>query len=548
MQKYGIDGKQHRNRNNDVDCNNSSDEEGGGNNNIRLGPNNILEIDGDDDWDRFMDITNDNIANVSFSANSDAINGGVVVGYNTPSPDQSSSDDDSSGNYFFENKAAIQSLATPEKFRYKFGEERERTKTWGLTYARGIHNHQDHGGGSSESDDSPNRSATNVSSTSTGSVLERMFQTVLRFNDDFDDQLSSDESVSEEDDGDDDQSSSVDDQVQHKNSSVSFAADTSFGFNEDFDDQFPSFMNENESPTLYAVDRSSDREDSSDKNTSISFAADTSFATSESKFPSSSSFSFSPNKRRDVTTNNASSSASSTPRQRMYRNSGAKTTASPPSIGSRVKRQSDPTNFALSGLSPIGSLGAEGRLKSPMAVPFDKTPVLDEVPALPPPDDDCQSQCYPADECTNRKLFHETQCKSSSTPYLDHKKHHDRMDVMQSKSFDHCCTTQTTVESSSVESFYETTISTSLSEEVSPFSYSRTFGSNAAFRINSTILATTIPKTSGTAYDNIAEFGPSENRRGVRLVRSDKLRALGLGYKLSQSNNTSPEEHGEYSF
>lgn len=513
MQKYGIDGIQ--NEIDEIVCDDSN------RNNTCLGLNSA----GRDDWDRFMDDTNDDIFNVSFSATSDDIKGVGGVGYSTPSPDQSSDDDDdSSGNVFFENKAAVQSLETPEKFRYKFGDDHERTKTRGITYARGMQE-QD---GSSESDNSPNPS-TNVSSTSTGSVLTRMFKTVLRFNDEFD-ELSSDEAVS---DGD---RSSEDDHINDKNNSVSFAADTSFGFNDGFGD--PSFMNEEES-SLDAA-QSNDKDQRTDKNNSISFAADKSIASSESKYPPSSSFSCSPNKRHEANViRNASSPASQTTCQRNNR----EMTMSP-AIGSRVKSYSGPTNLSLSGLSPIGSLGVDGQLKSPRSVPFDKTPLLDEVTVLPHPDVhvDCQSHFYQANECTNRRLFQETESKSSS-PCLDHS--HDRNDVIRNKSFDQCCT-QSTV--ASVESFFEATILTSPSEEVSPFSYSRTFGSNAAFWINSTAAASTTIATSGGACNKISESKSTENRRGVTLFRSAKLKALGLGYKLSQNNRAALEEYGDSSF
>lgn len=505
VQKYGIDGIINQNNERKMCDHTHGSDEDSDIKNISLG----LHSAGGDDWDRFMDETND-ISNFSFSVKTDTTKGGGV-GYNTPSPDQSSDDDESSGNHFFENKEAIQSLATPEKFRYKFGDEQERT-SWGVTYARGMQV-QD---GSSESDDSPNRS-TNVSSSSTGSVLERMFQTVLRFNDDFD-ELSSEGAVS-----DGDQYSGQDDPINDKNSSVSFAANTSFGFNEDFD--YPSFMKEEESSL--DVDRSSDNEDrNSDKDISISFAADTSFAMSESRNTISSSLSISPSKRRDSTTMNSLSPASHTTYQRVVRNN--KETLSSPSIGSLVKTVFGPTKLAL---SPIGSLGSKnGELK----LGLDKTPVLNEVIVLPHPEiDDYQSHLYPADECTNRKLFQETQYKPSS-PCLEHS--NDRIDVINNKSSD-CCTTQTTVES--IESYYETKILSSLSEEVSPFSFSRTFGSNAAFRIDS---------TNGGAFDKTSEFKPNENRRGVTLFRSAKLITLGLGYKLSQSNKAAPEEYGDCTF
>jgi len=521
VQKYGIDGVQ--NSNSDIvrnsDYYSSDDEE---DNDRNKG----------DDWDRFMDITNDNI-NISFSAKSDTTKRGgkVRVGYTTPSPDQSSSDDDSGNNYFFENKAAIQSLATPEKCRYKLEDaDQERTTAWGVTYTRGMQN-QDV---SSESDDSPNRS-TNVSSTSTGSVLERMFRTVLRFNDDFDDELSS----SEEDEGSDDDRSSVSDRdivVNDRNSSVSFAADISFGFNEDFDDHFPSFMKEEES-SLEADRSSPGRDRSSDKNSSISFAADTSFAASEIKFhPSPPPYS---SKRRDRKAS-TTSSPTSISSQRKGRNS-SKERSSPPCIGSRI-----------TGLSPIGAFGPERNLKSPTSAPYDRTPVLDELAVLPHPDDEFQSNAYPADECTNRKLFDEYQFKSSSL-CIDYNKHTDEM---RTKSVDQCCT-QTTV--ASIESYYETEILTSLSEELSPFSYSRTFGSNAAFRINSSATTTdgkSADRYSETLHDapnEISEFTSNENRRGqnrrgVTLDRSAKLKALGLGYKLSQSNNRAPNDYGDCSF
>ncbi len=507
MQKYGIDGIENSNhdivRNSDY-YSSDDDDEGSGSDRNRA-----------DDWDRFMDITNDNI-NVSFSAKSDTTKReGVRVGYTTPSPDQSSSDDDSGNNYFFENKAAIQSLATPEKFRYKLEDaDQERTTAWGVTYTRGMQN-QDV---SSESDDSPNRS-TNVGSTSTGSVLERMFRTVLRFNDDFDDELSS----SEEDEiSNDDDRSSVSGQGIAVNDKNTFAVDASFGFSGDFDDHFPSFMKDEES-SLDADRSSPGRDHSSDKNSSISFAADTSFAMSEIKYPPySPPFSSSTNKRR-----------------------GAKATkaASPESISSQRKGRNS-IGSHITGLSPIGAFGAEGNLKSPTSAPFDKTPVLDELAVLPHPDDEFQSNSYPSNECTNRKLFDESQFKSSS-PCIDHNNYTDTMRI---KSVDQCCT-QTTV--ASIESYYETEILTSLSEELSPFSYSRTFGSNAAFRINSSATTTdgkAADRYSETWHDAPNEISEFTNRRGVTLNRTAKLKALGLGYMLSQSNISAPGDYGDCSF
>ena len=137
---------------------------------------------------------------------------------------------------------------------------------------------------------------------------------------------------------------------------------------------------------------------------------------------------------------------------------------------------------------------------------------------------------------------------TASSPCFDDM--YDSIEMIQNKSSDQCCT-ETTV--ASVESYFERTLITSLSEEVSPFSYSRTFGSNAAFRINSQIpaggkLGDQNRDTFIDASDNISELATIENRRGVTLFRLDKMKELGLEHQLSRSNKIAPEEYGESSF
>ena len=526
---------------------------------------------GDDTWDRLMDDTN--CSNVSFS--STAIVGGIksphhttnkaAVGYHTPSPeespDQSVDSNDTSSDYL--GKSVIQSLVTPEKRRYKLSSS---DKTSGVTYTRGQIQHYESSEDEDEGDDnSPQRSATNISHLSTGSGFERMFHAALRFNEDFDYESSF---------------------IKEENESSVEADNNS---------------------------RSKEKEDGRDRYSSVSFAADTSFATSDGKFLATLC---QQNKRqqenhikhctegeevqkeqfnnKDTLKELDLSSASPIHHDQDNSFGGANLSfgegSSPssnevsslespgltpsPNTSGETKSLQKPcaTDLQFLGLSPIDNLKSADRrtLRSPTIAPFDEKHRASGVVSSHVPFNEssqsnkvqhANSHSSLMTDCTKRNLFQEDEkdiaCNNASHE-LEIEISHDSIEMMvqQKKSpIDQCCT-HTTVKSE--ESYFDNdvvlpTTTTSLSEEVSPYRYTRTFGSNAAFRINSNF--TNVGRSlcdSDMNDDCTFHDDGGRHRRGVRLCRLSKMKELGLDHALltqsRKKSSTSWEQCGDNSF
>jgi len=241
-------------------------------------------------------------------------------------------------------------------------------------------------------------------------------------------------------------------------------------------------------------------------------------------------------------------------------NNGSRTLQS----GHQGKGRSDSANdLQLMGLSPIDSrVEGKNKLKGPISAQFDEgarpASVVPYTKTPPVPFDKNRSynvrrdnagapSPFLADESTKKNLFREGNCCPSM---LGLEIANESIELIEQKpQFAQCCTTQTTVKSE--VSYFEDVRSASMSEEVSPFSYGRTFGSNAAFRINSNV--TNIRgKSDDCDRDEscaLAHDGPdfhSRNRRGVRLSRLSKLKELGLSHALSR--RSSLEDYEDSSF
>lgn len=460
-----------------------------------------------DDWDRLMD---DNFSNVSFTStaivSAKSKCKAVTMGCHTPSPDQSSDDD--SGSSFF-NKSAVNSLITPTKIMYKRGDENE--VEWGVTLSRGIQ-------GLDESSVSTNGS-------SPGRDFDKMFDAALRFHEEFNEQSF----AYFEQESADDQSTGKDD-GKAKRSFVSFAADTSFATSNSRHPSSSSVNQQDESSETKSVNEISVGLDflqasrirkrnidvsSGDKlirgsglpptPTTLKQTIDTNFGVSLIFRGDRSTPDFSIHADKSEVSSLASS-ACPTPQTSPFVNE----TTSLPSVGCQAK-----TVSGLFGLSPISSLAAQKVLKVSKSLPSGKTLVTTMVPfdesddsvpgcddgggvgdeslqhSVPfdenPPRDlgDAESLSYfTTGHSTKRILFGEEYDKVS--PLGIDSVHDSNFGLVQKKSLDLCCT-PTTVKSE--ESYVENSLSTSMSAGGCLFPSFRTFGSNAAFRMNSYVAA-----------------------------------------------------------
>ena len=524
---------------------------------------------GDDTWDRLMDDTN--CSNVSFS--STAIVGGIksshhtinkaAVGYHTPSPeespDQSVDSNDTSSNYL--GKSVIQSLVTPEKRRYKLPSSMDDNKTSGVTYTRGQIHYESSEDEDEGDDNSPQRSAT-------GSGFERMFHAALRFNEDFDYESSF---IKEENgssvEADNSCQSNEKEDGRDRYSSVSFAADTSFATSDDKflatlcqqnkrqqenrDNHFTEGVEEKESfnakDTLKELDLSSA--------SPIHHEQENSFGGANLSF----------GERSSPSSNEVSSLES--PGLTPSPNNGGETTS---------LQKPRATDLQFLGLSPIDNLKSADRrtLRSPTIAPFDEKHRTSAGEGISPvPFDESfqsnkvqqrvNSHSSIMTDCTKRNLFQDDDKKDIACNVASHELgleiSHGSIEMMvqqKKSSIDQCCT-HTTVKSE--ESYFyndvlPTTATTNLSEEVSPYTYTRTFGSNAAFRINSNV--TNVGRSlchSDVNDDSTFHDDGGIHRRGVRLCRLSKMKELGLDHALltqsrKKKSATSWEQCGDNSF
>mmetsp|Transcript_40788 Transcript_40788/g.85467 ORF Transcript_40788/g.85467 Transcript_40788/m.85467 type:complete len:674 (+) Transcript_40788:90-2111(+) len=593
VQKYGIDGIRHQ-KQGDRGSNGSPDNS----------KNEGARLSEGDDWDRIMD---ESCTNISFSSTVIATprpRSNDIVGYSTPSPDQScdeDGDDDGScnGSSFFD-KSVIQSLKTPEKMRFKMGDQSEKESR--VTLSRG----QAHDSNDSMSSimDDPDRS-TNISST--GSGFAQMFHAALRFNEDFDEQESS--FVKEEGSFSIDRQSSKD-KSKDKSSSVSFAADTSFATS---DIRYPS-NNQKRQETSFEnglkecsfaspIHRGENEESFEDGLNEYSFASpiqkqrnDESFGTDSFKeFSSLSSSLHEQNNNESFGAGSFKEFSSLSPTPQHEKDNGGNLGSDPrfvvcqtsPSLyraersisslespacytptvslgGEHAtkflneRREKIKYSPLLLGLSPIDSHVPDRNLKPSSSVPFDGKHVTSLVPFERSPIgansshrvrkvNSQSSVPYNDDEFTKKHLFPEEDeiCELSS---LNLEIHDESIELVQKMSLDICGTDPTM---KSEDSFLEQTLTSHLSEEVSPFSYNRTFGSNAAFRINSNVTKARRSDRGGGTSANNDSVQPEENRgnrRGVRLSRLSKLKELGLEHVLSSSQESRSEQCGDSSF
>mmetsp|Transcript_29732 Transcript_29732/g.54590 ORF Transcript_29732/g.54590 Transcript_29732/m.54590 type:complete len:677 (+) Transcript_29732:481-2511(+) len=595
VQKYGIDGIRHQQQG-------DRGSSGSPDNSKKQG----ARLSEGDDWDRIMD---DSCTNISFSSTVIATprpRSNDIVGYRTPSPDQScdedGDDDDSCTGSSFFDKSVIQSLKTPEKMRFKMGDQSEEESR--VTLSRGqVHDSND---SMSSIMDDPERS-TNISST--GTDFAHMFHAALRFNEDFDEQESS-FFVKEEGSFSADRQSSKD-KSKDKSSSVSFAADTSFATS---DIRYPS-NNQKRQETSFEnglkecsfaspIHKGKNEESFEDGLNEYSFASpiqkqrnDESFGTDSFKeFSLLSSSLHGQNNNESFGAGSFKEFSSLSPTPIHEQDNGGNLGSdlrfvvcqTSPSLSHRAERSiSSPESPACStptvslggghatallnerrekikhsplllGLSPIDSHVADRNLKPSSSVPFGGKHVTSLVPIERSPIGVNSSRRVRKinsqssvpdndDEFTKKHLFPEEDeiCELSS---LNLEIHDESVELVQKMPLDICCTDPTM---KSEDSFLEQTLTSHLSEEVSPFSYNRTFGSNAAFRINSNV--TNVRRSDrggGTSANNdsVQREENRGNRRGVRLSRLSKLKELGLEHVLSSSQESRSELCGDSSF
>ena len=461
-----------------------------------------------DDWDRLMD---DNVSNVSISSTAIATVKSqweaVKVGFHTPTPDQSSDDD--SGSSFF-NKSAVQSLITPEKIVHKLGDGNGRE--WGVTLSRGIQAHEE----SRASSDSPNRS-TNVSSPD--SDFDKMFLAKLRFNEEMDEDWGTDfneQSFAQDFEQFSDDRSSGNDDHKEKRSFVSFAADTSFA-NSNSKHPSSSLLNhqdhnsgkqsvneismgldflqasriDQQNEVVSSVAKSLPGSEFPPTTTTLKQTTDTNFGVD---------FIFHGDQSHAHFTNDAYKSEVL---------SLASTACPTPQMSPFVN---EATMSSLFGLSPLGSHASQNVLRLPPLVPFEKTPVtasvvtdccdcggagdknlLLSVPfdeSLPHDLGDAESNSsFTTGKSTKRILFGEEHDKPS--PLGIESVSCRSVGLVRKKPSDLCCTLSTV---KSEESY----VSSSMSPEACLLSSGRTFGSNAAFRINANVVASGKPAGSKT--------------------------------------------------
>ncbi|KAL9180402.1 hypothetical protein ACHAXT_008372 [Thalassiosira profunda] len=427
-----------------------------------------------DEWDRIMD---DAVSNVSFS--STAIGSARKAGYHTPSPDQSSDDD--SGDSFFD-KSAVEKLATPEKARRQLGEGGE--KAGMVTGFRG----QACDDSSSSIDNSPERS-TNVSGMSAGSGFANMFQAALRFNRDFEEQpsfMKEEASISPED-------------SQEKSPMVSFAADTSFASKvSPARQRIPQIRSlENNPNGLEGLDVTPTRVQSNGENNTDYLNGLESIASPGHQNNISWSFGDHMNFVEDLAAGNTS-----TPKV---------------DLAPKCPEKQSASHLQTLGISPICNSAGKGKLKSPTPMPFDEK----HITLATPFDESVQLDESQRSVLREKCLFPEEPERSLSIEIAD-----EGIEVVAPKKQHDTCLTATMV--TLEESLLDEVPSTSLSEEASPFSYKRTFGSNAAFRINA--------KAAG-GMGSSCNDSDSGNRRGVRLSRLSKMKELGLERALSSTSS-----------
>ena len=269
------------------------------------------------------------------------------------------------------------------------------------------------------------------------------------------------------------------------------------------------------------------------------------------------------------------SSACSTPQNLSgYRGTSTTYPSVSQSASSNHRRaNTSPSNLLLLGLSPIdspnaaaaASAAAGGRaLKSPplSSIPFDERHATSSEPLEEyyVPFDERLSHCLrmnknsqPSTTIVSAKkhLFsedeeeEEEQIRHYASSPLTLEINNTSVELVHKKSntLDQCCT-NTTVKSEisylddggdNDDDDNIPLISTSLSEDASPFAYSRTFGSNAAFGINNS--------NENNEHSQIMScYGDTSNRRGVRLSRLSKMKELGLGHALALSRGSPPTE------
>jgi len=498
VQKYGIDG---------------SLQSGLQDDDRSISPRKGLRLNSTgDDWDRLMD---DNVSNVSFSstviATAKSKWRAVKMGFHTPTPDQSSDDD--SGSSFF-NKSAVQSLITPEKIVYKLGDGSGRD--WGVTLSRGIQVHED----SSDSSDSPNRSTV----SSPASDFDRMFLAKLRFNEEMDEDWGTDfndQSFTQDfEQFSDDRSSGGNDDHKDKRSFVSFAADTSFA---------TSNSKHRTSSLLNCHDQNSGKQSVNEISMGLDFLQASRIVQKNvakslpgSEFPPTTTtlkqtidtnfgvdFIFQGDQSHAHFSNDAdksevsslASSACPTPQMSPFVNEATML----PSVGCQAKAFS-----SLFGLSPIVSHASQNVLRLPPLVPIEKTPLTASVPLNEP--DDFVTDCCDSGGAGDKNLLlsvpfdeslpaesHSNFTAGKSTKRILFGEEHDTpsplciesvtcssIGMAKKKPSDLCCTLSTV---QSKESY----VSMSMTPEACILSSGRTFGSNAAFRINAHVVASGKP-------------------------------------------------------
>lgn len=521
VRKYGIDGAS------------SPDQEGG----TGIGGRSSSLSSEGEDWDRLMD---DTVSNVSFC--STAIVGSAKksdycmnmsrTSQPSPSPDRSV---DVSSSFF--DKSIIQSLLTPEKIRAKQSkdEDEENAIVGGVTLSRGrVH----------DSSDSLCCS-TNVSSC-TG--VEEMFHAALRFHDDL---LQS--SFTREDD-----SIVVGRSDKDKSSSVSFAADTSFATN---DSRFMSRRkghrkvqeNEHEEVTLGLDFLSASPIHNNNKDDS--FAVDSSFFGS----PISPAFSR-VGEKSTILRGSPPSSTLTTPRGSPLSSALTTPRSSPrgrqttPLRSGKQVTIGDQTTFAsLLGLTPEDQPRSSPPSETQSAVPSS-------------PFDACSKKnLFPSEieeeveiDSSKKILFHSLTAVEATS--IEYSITHDSIELIRNTPSRQDYVSRVLSEGSS---YLNLSSSTASVEEV-PVSQFRSFGTNATFRLNQVsvtnnnspekLIPIVIRKTNalngnaGASYDrNVENFMHEENRRGVRLSRVSKLKALGLERVCSLRDNQPSEQQGDRS-
>jgi len=456
-----------------------------------------------DDWDRLMD---DNVSNVSFSstviATAKSKWRAAIMGFHTPTPDQSSDDD--SGSSFFD-KSAVQSLITPEKIVYKLGDGSGRD--WGVTLSRGIQPQEE----SSVSSDSPNRSTV----SSPDSDFDRMFLAKLRFNEmdeDWEEDFNEQSFVQDFEQFSDDRSSGNDDH-KDKRSFVSFAADTSFAtsnskhrtsslLNRRDQNSWKQPVNEismgldllqtsrivQQNKVVSSVAKSLPGSEFPPTTTTLKQTIDTNFDVNFIFHEDQSHAQFSSDADKSEVSSLASS-ACPTPQMSPFVNEATML----PSVACQAKAVS-----SLFGLSPIVSHSSQNVLRLPPSVPLEKTPVtvsgakdknlLLSVPfdeSLPQDLGDAESHSsFTTGKSTKRILFGEEHDKP---PPLGIERVTCSSNKLVQKKPSDLSRTLSTVKSE------ESYVSRSMTPEACLLSSGRTFGSNAAFRINAHVVASGIP-------------------------------------------------------